>query len=155
MLSLLPVALATGWRLSARLARDYYVRLDANNYSVHPAVIGRLIEVTADLSTVRVLYGGQVVADQRHRRPAPASGGCAPASSRIRSQSCSLGIHGSLVSRGTRPRCVPPARPAGRPPGCNGPAPPGWTRAALPHQEVVEQPDRHHSVESEVVSSRP
>ena len=36
---------ATGWRLSARLPRDHYVRLDSNDYSVHPSVIGRRVEV--------------------------------------------------------------------------------------------------------------
>ncbi len=41
MLALPPVAPATGWRASARLARDHYVRLDSSDYSVHPAVIGR------------------------------------------------------------------------------------------------------------------
>ena len=54
MLALPPVAPVTGWRASARLARDHYVRLDSNDYSVHPAVIGRRIEVTADLARVRV-----------------------------------------------------------------------------------------------------
>ena len=41
MLSLPPVAPATGWRSWTRLARDHYIRLDGNDYSVHPAVIGR------------------------------------------------------------------------------------------------------------------
>ena len=63
MLALPPVAPATGWRSSARLARDHYVRLDSNDYSVHPAVIGRLVEVIADLHRVRVACGGQLVAD--------------------------------------------------------------------------------------------
>ena len=58
MLALPPVAPVTGWRASARLARDHYVRLDSNDYSVHPAVIGRRIEVTADLARVRVLCEG-------------------------------------------------------------------------------------------------
>jgi transposase len=58
-----PVAPATGWRSSGRLARDHYVRLDANDYSVHPAVIGRRIEVIAGLDRVRVLCGGRVMAD--------------------------------------------------------------------------------------------
>ncbi len=49
MLTLPPVAPATGWQTSTRLARDHYVRLDGNDYSVHPAVIGRRIEVVADL----------------------------------------------------------------------------------------------------------
>jgi hypothetical protein len=40
MLSLPPVAPVTGWRSSARLARDHYIRLDSNDYSVHPSVIG-------------------------------------------------------------------------------------------------------------------
>jgi transposase len=63
MLSLPPVAPATGWRFSARLARDHYIRLDSNDYSVHPAVIGRRIEVIADLDRVRVLCDGKTVAD--------------------------------------------------------------------------------------------
>jgi transposase len=63
MLALPPVAPATGWRASLRLPRDYYVRLDSNDYSVDPAVIGRRIEVVADLERVRAFCGGQVVAD--------------------------------------------------------------------------------------------
>jgi transposase len=63
MLSLPPVAPATGWRSSTRLARDHYVRLDSNDYSVHPSVISRRIEVIADLARVRVLCDGKIVAD--------------------------------------------------------------------------------------------
>jgi hypothetical protein len=63
MLALPPVAPATGWRSAARLARDHYVRLDSSDYSVHPAVIGRRIEVVAGLDRVRVLCGGRLVAD--------------------------------------------------------------------------------------------
>ena len=63
MLALPPVPPATGWRYSVRLARDHYVRLDSNDYSVHPAVIGRRIEVVAGLDRVRVLCEGKVVAD--------------------------------------------------------------------------------------------
>jgi transposase len=63
MLPLPPVAPAIGWRASTRLARDHYVRLDGNDYSVHPAVIGRRVEVLADLHRVRVLCDGRVVAD--------------------------------------------------------------------------------------------
>jgi transposase len=63
MLTLPPVAPATGWRASTRLARDHYIRLDSNDYSVHPAVIGRRIEITADLDRVRAVCDGKTVAD--------------------------------------------------------------------------------------------
>jgi transposase len=63
MLALPPVPPATGWRSSARLARDHYIRLDANDYSVHPAVIGRRIEIRADLQRVTVTCEGRAVAD--------------------------------------------------------------------------------------------
>jgi transposase len=63
MLALPPVAPTIGWRLGTRLARDHYVRLDGNDYSVHPAVIGRRIEVFADLARVRVLCDGKLVAE--------------------------------------------------------------------------------------------
>jgi transposase len=63
MLTLPPVPPATGWRSSLRLPRDHYVRLDSNDYSVHPAVIGRRVEVVADLERVRVRCEGQLVAD--------------------------------------------------------------------------------------------
>jgi hypothetical protein len=63
MLALPPVAPVSGRRSAARLARDHYVRLDSNDYSVHPSVIGRRVEVIADLHRVRVLCDGRVVAD--------------------------------------------------------------------------------------------
>jgi transposase len=63
MLTLPPVAPATGWRASTRLPRDHYIRLGSNDYSVHPAVIGRRIEVIADLARVRVVCDGKLVAD--------------------------------------------------------------------------------------------
>ncbi len=63
MVPLPPVAPATGWRISGRLPRDFYVRLDGNDYSVHPSVIGRRIEVIADLGRVRAFCDGKVVAD--------------------------------------------------------------------------------------------
>jgi transposase len=63
MLALPPVPPATGWRASARLARDHYIRLDSNDYSVHPAVIGRRIEITAGLDRVRAVCDGRAVAD--------------------------------------------------------------------------------------------
>jgi len=63
MIPLPPVPPVTGWHKTARLPRDYYVRLDGNDYSVDPAVIGRRIEVSADLARVRVACDGRVVAD--------------------------------------------------------------------------------------------
>ena len=63
MLALPPVAPVTGWRPRRRLPRDHYVRLDSNDYSVHPSVIGRRIEVIADLDRVRVFCDGRLVAD--------------------------------------------------------------------------------------------
>ncbi len=41
MLPLPPMPPQVGWRVGTRLARDHYVRLDGNDYSEHPAVIGR------------------------------------------------------------------------------------------------------------------
>jgi transposase len=63
MLTLPPVPPVTGWRAGTRLARDHYIRLDGNDYSVHPSVIGRRIEVVANLERVRVLCEGRMVAD--------------------------------------------------------------------------------------------
>ena len=63
MIPLPPVAPATGWRRTTRLPRDHYVRLDGNDYSVDPSVIGRRIEVRADLTRVQVLCDGKLVAD--------------------------------------------------------------------------------------------
>ena len=66
MLPLPPVPPEVGWRRSMRLPRDHYVRLDSNDYSVHPAVVGRRIEVHADLDRVWVTCEGadrHIVAD--------------------------------------------------------------------------------------------
>jgi transposase len=63
MLALPPVPPSIGWRNSTRLPRDHYIRLDGNDYSVHPAAIGRRIEVTADLDRVYIWCGGALVGD--------------------------------------------------------------------------------------------
>jgi hypothetical protein len=63
MLPLPPIPLHLGWRNRIRLGRDYYVRLDTNDYSVDPTVIGRLVDVSADLNRVRVRAQGRIVAD--------------------------------------------------------------------------------------------
>lgn len=62
MLPLPPVAPALGWANRVRLGRDYYVRVDSSDYSVAPAVIGRFIDVHADLSRVEVRHEGRLVA---------------------------------------------------------------------------------------------
>lgn len=63
MLPLPPIPLHLGWRNKIRLGRDYYIRLDTNDYSVDPAVIGRMVDVSADLQRVRVRAEGRIVAD--------------------------------------------------------------------------------------------
>ena len=63
MLALPPVAPAVGWCSSLRLPRDHYVRLDGNDYSVHPASIGRRVLVRADLDRVQAFCDGERVAD--------------------------------------------------------------------------------------------
>ncbi len=65
MLALPPVPPVTGWAWSTRLPRDYYLRLDANDYSVNPKAIGPRIEVRADTATVTAWCGGEVVANSR------------------------------------------------------------------------------------------
>lgn len=63
MLTLPPVAPVTGWRRWQRLPRDYYVRVDSNDYSVHPTAVGRRIVIIADLNRVQVFCDGRLVAD--------------------------------------------------------------------------------------------
>ncbi|MEV4415443.1 IS21 family transposase [Catellatospora sp. NPDC049609] len=66
MIPLPPVDPPTGLNNRIRLGRDYYVRVDTVDYSVDPRSIGRFVDVTASLDTVRVFCDGQVVA--RHDR---------------------------------------------------------------------------------------
>lgn len=62
MLPLPPVPPAVGWVNRIRLGRDYYVRVDSNDYSVDPNVIGRFVDVHADLARVEVRHDGRLVA---------------------------------------------------------------------------------------------
>jgi len=63
MLMLPPVAPAHGFAGRVRLPRDYYVRVFGNDYSVHPAAIGRMVDVVADLHLVCVRFEGRLIAD--------------------------------------------------------------------------------------------
>ena len=65
MLPLPPVAPTLGWRTTVRLPRDHYVRLDGNDYSVHPSVVGRRVDVSASLDTVTVRCAGRAVAEHQ------------------------------------------------------------------------------------------
>jgi hypothetical protein len=63
MAPLPPIAESSlGWHNRIRLPRDHYVRLDTCDYSVDPAVIGRMVEVRADLDQVTVTCEGRLVA---------------------------------------------------------------------------------------------
>ncbi len=61
-----PVPPMTGTSTRVRLGRDYYVRIAGNDYSVDPTVIGRFVDVHADLNTVTATCAGLPVA--RHER---------------------------------------------------------------------------------------
>jgi len=63
MVALPPIAPPIGLRGRVRLARDYYVRVDGNDYSVDPRVIGRFVDWTASPGRVTVACAGRVVAD--------------------------------------------------------------------------------------------
>jgi hypothetical protein len=63
MLALPPTAPVIGWATTIRLGRDHYVRVDSNDYSVDPSVIGRKVAIRADLDAVRVYCDGHLVAD--------------------------------------------------------------------------------------------
>lgn len=65
MLMLPPIAPTVGIATRVRLPRDYYVRVDSNDYSVHPDAIGHLVDVSADLVDVRVTLNGKLVAVHR------------------------------------------------------------------------------------------
>jgi hypothetical protein len=63
MVVLPPVAPQVGITHRVRLGRDYYVRIDSNDYSVDPRAIGRFVDVLATPARVVASCAGQVVAD--------------------------------------------------------------------------------------------
>jgi hypothetical protein len=61
MTMLPPMEPTTGLRTRVRLARDYYVRLDSNDYSVDPRAIGRFVDVHATPRLVSITCNGDIV----------------------------------------------------------------------------------------------
>ena len=113
MAALPPIDTATiGWRNSLVLPRDYYVRLDSCDYSVHPSAVGQRVEVAADLDTVRIHRGGvlvgeharcwarqQTITDPAHRKAADvmrrafqdrSASGRAPAAAEVQERDLSI-----------------------------------------------------------------
>lgn len=66
MLALPPVLPDPAFRTTTRLARDHWVRVLGSDYSVDPRVVGRRVEVRADLASVVITCAGEVVG--RHER---------------------------------------------------------------------------------------
>jgi transposase len=60
-----PLPPAVGFTARLRLPRDYYLRVLSNDYSIDPTMIGRMIDVHADLDTVTARHEGTVVACHR------------------------------------------------------------------------------------------
>jgi transposase len=66
MVPLPPVSPPAWWRSQARIGRDHWIRIDTNDYSVHPQAIGRTVQVTVTSEEVTAVAGTTVVA--RHDR---------------------------------------------------------------------------------------
>jgi hypothetical protein len=62
MTALPPMPPPAGFSSRVRLPRDYYLRVLGNDYSVDPTVIGRMIDVHADLDSVTARCAGSLVA---------------------------------------------------------------------------------------------
>lgn len=81
MLDLPPLPPVVGLHHRVRLARDYYIRLDGNDYSADPRAIGRFVTATTTGDQVRILCDdalvglhtrcwatGQTITDPAHQR---------------------------------------------------------------------------------------
>ncbi|WP_406088846.1 IS21 family transposase [Kitasatospora purpeofusca] len=66
MLTVPPVGPPNWWRFHTRIGRDHYIRVDTNDYSVHPRAIGRTVMVRTDTEEITVSCGNDIVA--RHTR---------------------------------------------------------------------------------------
>jgi hypothetical protein len=60
-----PLPPPVGFTTRVRLPRDYYLRVLSNDYSIDPTVIGRMIDVQADLDVVTARCEGTLVASHR------------------------------------------------------------------------------------------
>lgn len=110
MLSIPPVAPPHWWRFHTRIGRDHYIRVDTNDYSVHPRAIGRTVMVRADNEEVTVIAGNDIVADT------PAAGPGTRAS--------------PTPSTPPRPRSCAARSSTSRPPARPPPMPPCWRPTA-------------------------
>jgi len=122
MMALPPMAPRVGMSDRVRLGRDYYVRVLGNDYSVDPTVIGRLVDITAGLTTVTVFCAGQLVA--AHQR-------CWDTRRTITDP--------THVANAAQLRQAYRSRPGGRadsdrPSAGRGPGPVGLRRPVRPHQ---------------------
>jgi len=63
MVALPPMPPHVGLTGRIRLGRDYYIRIDGNDYSVDPRAIGRFVDWIATPARVMASCAGQVVAD--------------------------------------------------------------------------------------------
>ena len=81
MLDLPPLPPVVGLHHRVRLARDYYIRVDGNDYSADPRAIGRFVTATTTDDQVRILCDdalvglhtrcwatGQTITDPAHQR---------------------------------------------------------------------------------------
>ena len=85
-----PIVASVGTTARVRLGRDYYVRIEGNDYSVNPRAIGRFVNCIATPALVVVTCDEQIVATHERvwangarssipsTRPPPAP--CAPSS---------------------------------------------------------------------------
>jgi hypothetical protein len=62
MVAIGPVRPSVGLMSRVRLARDYYVRIDGNDYSIDPRAIGRFVDVIATPDLVAATCEDQIVA---------------------------------------------------------------------------------------------
>jgi len=65
MLPLPPAVFGLGHHARGRLGRDYHVSIAGNDYSADPHSIGRVVDVSVDLDTVRIFDGRRPVGVHR------------------------------------------------------------------------------------------